>query len=305
MPGAPSATASAGGRALRRIASFAVVFLVVAAALAAALAPHLLPDTLARRDAGTFAAVVVFAGSYLALALGKIPFLAIDRAGVALVGACLMVVAGALPLADAYKAVDLDTLTLLLGMMIVVANLRLSGFFAHRHRLGDAARAPAVGAAGRGGRGRRRVLGVPGERRDLPRAVAAGARPHAGAEAAADAVSAGGGDGVQCRLDRDHHRQSAEHHDRQVLAHPLCALRRRAGAGGAGRAAADGGADRAGPSRRVFRQRDAAAGRAAAGARQPRPGRARAGGDAGDGRAVLRRRQRRPRRRSSSAGCCC
>src|SRR5207302_5235817 len=27
------------------------------------------------------------------------------------------------------KAVDLDTLTLLLGMMIVVANLRLSGFF--------------------------------------------------------------------------------------------------------------------------------------------------------------------------------
>src|SRR6202035_1138531 len=34
------------------------------------------------------------------------------------------------PLEDAYKAVDPDTLTLLLGMMIVVANLRLSGFFA-------------------------------------------------------------------------------------------------------------------------------------------------------------------------------
>jgi hypothetical protein len=48
---------------------------------------------------------------------------------VALVGACLMVASGALPLAEAYKAVDLDTLTLLLGMMIVVANLRLSGFF--------------------------------------------------------------------------------------------------------------------------------------------------------------------------------
>ena len=37
---------------------------------------------------------------------------------------------GALPLEDAYKAVDLDTITLLLGMMIVVASLRLSGFFA-------------------------------------------------------------------------------------------------------------------------------------------------------------------------------
>ena len=35
-----------------------------------------------------------------------------------------------MPLEDAYQAVDLDTITLLLGMMIVVANLRLSGFFA-------------------------------------------------------------------------------------------------------------------------------------------------------------------------------
>jgi Na+/H+ antiporter NhaD/arsenite permease-like protein len=41
-----------------------------------------------------------------------------------------MVASGALSLDDAYKAVDLDTITLLLGMMIVVANLRLSGFFA-------------------------------------------------------------------------------------------------------------------------------------------------------------------------------
>src|SRR5208283_459510 len=60
---------------------------------------------------------------------GRVPGLAIDRAGVALVGACLMVAGGALPLAEAYKAVDLDTLTLLLGMMIVVANLHLAGVF--------------------------------------------------------------------------------------------------------------------------------------------------------------------------------
>src|SRR6516162_298066 len=40
-----------------------------------------------------------------------------------------MVACGALPLDEAYTAVDLDTLTLLLGMMILVANLRLSGFF--------------------------------------------------------------------------------------------------------------------------------------------------------------------------------
>ena len=77
-----------------------------------------------------YAALVIFVASYLALAIGKIPGLTIDRAGVALVGACLMVASGALPLEDAYKAIDLDTMTLLLGMMIVVANLRLSGFFA-------------------------------------------------------------------------------------------------------------------------------------------------------------------------------
>jgi Na+/H+ antiporter NhaD/arsenite permease-like protein len=129
-PERPLATPNANGHAARRAASFAVVFAVVALAVLAALTAWLLPDTLAGRDAGTVAAAVIFAASYLALALGKIPFLAIDRAGVALVGACLMVVAGALPLEDAYRAVDLDTLTLLLGMMIVVASLRLSGFFA-------------------------------------------------------------------------------------------------------------------------------------------------------------------------------
>ena len=85
-----------------------------------------------RLDAETqkVAAGIIFAGSYLALAIGKIPGLSIDRAGVALVGACLMVVSGAFPLEDAYRAIDLDTITLLLGMMIVVASLRLSGFFA-------------------------------------------------------------------------------------------------------------------------------------------------------------------------------
>ena len=49
---------------------------------------------------------VIFAGSYLALAIGSIPGLSIDRAGIALVGAGLMVASGALPLEDAYKAVD-------------------------------------------------------------------------------------------------------------------------------------------------------------------------------------------------------
>jgi Na+/H+ antiporter NhaD/arsenite permease-like protein len=105
--------------------------LVVVVAAIAALLPQLYPgDAAMGQQARAVAAAVIFAASYVALAIGKIPGLSIDRAGVALVGACLMVGSGALPLADAYQAVDLDTLTLLLGMMIVVASLRLSGFFA-------------------------------------------------------------------------------------------------------------------------------------------------------------------------------
>nr|WP_283949825.1 anion transporter [Limobrevibacterium gyesilva] len=40
-----------------------------------------------------------------------------------------MVASGALTLDQAYAAIDFDTIALLLGMMVVVANLRLSGFF--------------------------------------------------------------------------------------------------------------------------------------------------------------------------------
>ena len=108
----------------------AAVLIVVLLAVAAGLLPLVVPGTLFERDAGRLAAAVIFAASYVALAIGLVPGLAIDRAGVVLVGASLMVACGALTLDEAYKAVDLDTLTLLLGMMIVVANLRLSGFFA-------------------------------------------------------------------------------------------------------------------------------------------------------------------------------
>jgi Na+/H+ antiporter NhaD/arsenite permease-like protein len=101
---------------------------VVLVALAAGLASSSLADTSIRRDFRWVATAAVFASSYVALAVGCVPGLALDRAGIALVGAALMVACGALPLDEAYKAVDLDTLTLLLGMMIVVAHLRLSGF---------------------------------------------------------------------------------------------------------------------------------------------------------------------------------
>ncbi|WP_231712162.1 anion transporter [Vineibacter terrae] len=75
------------------------------------------------------AATVIFAATYLVIAVGKLPGYHLDRTGAALLGASLMVGVGVLTLEEAYAAVDLNTITLLLGMMIVVANLRLSGFF--------------------------------------------------------------------------------------------------------------------------------------------------------------------------------
>ncbi len=80
-------------------------------------------------DWQTVAALVIFAGTYLVIAVGKLPGYRLDRAGAALLGAALMVGLGVPPLEAAYRAIDFDTITLLLGMMILVANLKLSGFF--------------------------------------------------------------------------------------------------------------------------------------------------------------------------------
>ncbi len=80
-------------------------------------------------DGKTIAAIIIFAATYLVIAIGKPPFYRLDRAGAALLGASLMAALGVVTLDEAYRAIDFDTITLLLGMMIVVANLRLSGFF--------------------------------------------------------------------------------------------------------------------------------------------------------------------------------
>jgi Na+/H+ antiporter NhaD/arsenite permease-like protein len=93
-------------------------------------AVHSLPGTQAlRNDAMTAVAVAIFAATYLVIAVGKLPGFYLDRAGAALLGASLMVGSGVLSLDQAYRAIDFDTIALLLGMMIVAANLRLSGFF--------------------------------------------------------------------------------------------------------------------------------------------------------------------------------
>src|SRR3984957_7787455 len=74
--------------------------------------------------------LAIFAFTYFVFAVGNFPGLKLDRTGAALAGALLMVVTGSLSESAALAAIDFHTLLLLLGMMIIVANLRVSGAFA-------------------------------------------------------------------------------------------------------------------------------------------------------------------------------
>jgi Na+/H+ antiporter NhaD/arsenite permease-like protein len=75
------------------------------------------------------AALVIFVLTYAVLGLGSLPTLRIDRTGAALIGATAMVAFGVLTPRQAAGAIDFHTLGLLFGMMLVVAHLRLAGFF--------------------------------------------------------------------------------------------------------------------------------------------------------------------------------
>lgn len=74
-------------------------------------------------------ALLIFAAAYLVLAVGRFPGFRIDRTGAAIIGAGLMIGLDVLTFDEAVRSIDHQTIVLLLGMMIVVANLRLSGFF--------------------------------------------------------------------------------------------------------------------------------------------------------------------------------
>ena len=80
------------------------------------------------------AALAILALTYAGIALGRIPGLRLDRAGIAFLGGAAMIALGPLSLDDAFRAIDFNTIALLLGMMIVVAHLKVSGAF---HRWAD------------------------------------------------------------------------------------------------------------------------------------------------------------------------
>ncbi len=78
----------------------------------------------------TGAVLAVFLVVYLGMFLGGFPGLALDRTGVALLGAIALVVMGAVGPEEARAAIDVPTISLLFSLMVVSAQLRLGGFYA-------------------------------------------------------------------------------------------------------------------------------------------------------------------------------
>jgi Na+/H+ antiporter NhaD/arsenite permease-like protein len=74
-------------------------------------------------------AFLIFLLTYILMALGQPPLFRIDRTGAAIIGASCMIIFDVLSVYEAYEAIDYKTILILFGMMILIANLRLSGFF--------------------------------------------------------------------------------------------------------------------------------------------------------------------------------
>jgi Na+/H+ antiporter NhaD/arsenite permease-like protein len=73
--------------------------------------------------------VIIVLTTYAGVAVGNVPGLRMNRATIALVGAATLVAVGAIHEEEAFAALDIGTLLLLGAMMVINANLRLSGFF--------------------------------------------------------------------------------------------------------------------------------------------------------------------------------
>jgi Na+/H+ antiporter NhaD/arsenite permease-like protein len=77
----------------------------------------------------TALSVIVFVLVYLGMALGRVPGLAIDRTGVALLGLIVLLATGDLSLDEAGRAIDVPTLALLFALMILSAQFESSGLY--------------------------------------------------------------------------------------------------------------------------------------------------------------------------------
>jgi Na+/H+ antiporter NhaD/arsenite permease-like protein len=80
-------------------------------------------------DPMTTTVVVIFVIVYFGMLLGGLPFLQLDRTGVALLGAIALVATGDLTPERAAQSIHLPTLLLLFSFMVISAQMRLGGFY--------------------------------------------------------------------------------------------------------------------------------------------------------------------------------
>lgn len=73
--------------------------------------------------------IAVFAATYLGMALGRVPGLKIDRAGIALMAVAALLAGGAVDVGFVGQAVDAPTLILLFALMILSSQFAGAGFY--------------------------------------------------------------------------------------------------------------------------------------------------------------------------------
>jgi Na+/H+ antiporter NhaD/arsenite permease-like protein len=74
-------------------------------------------------------ATIILIITYLGVAFTRLPKVNVDRPSAAFTGGVLMILFGVLTFEEAVKAIDFNTIALLLGMMVLVSALKVVGFF--------------------------------------------------------------------------------------------------------------------------------------------------------------------------------
>lgn len=77
----------------------------------------------------TTTAIIIFVITFLGIIYTRLPKVNIDRPSAAFFGSIAMILFGVLTFEEAIRAIDFNTIALLLGMMIVIAVLEIDGFF--------------------------------------------------------------------------------------------------------------------------------------------------------------------------------
>jgi Na+/H+ antiporter NhaD/arsenite permease-like protein len=80
-------------------------------------------------DSQLIIAYIIFFSSYLVFAIGKFPGTKIDRTAAAIIGAALMFAFRITDAETGMRSIDFATLALLFSMMLITADLHVSGFF--------------------------------------------------------------------------------------------------------------------------------------------------------------------------------